>query len=187
MGQLFQLLEKKTGSTQGAYEAISEVATRLGASNLGAMDESLAGLALCVRGERIETVSKHLTWRDFERFCSNVLRAKGFRVRENIYLRKPRAQIDVLGTSDRFSLAIDCKHWARTSGEGTLAKLVETQKGRARRLHDSLDFVSPIVPVIVVLTDGGARLLSGGAVVPIFAVGDFLDSVDSLTESLDFV
>jgi hypothetical protein len=187
VGPLFQLLEQRTGSTMRAFEAISQVAERLGTPGVVSMEEQLAGLALCARGETVERVAKYLSWRDFERFCSSILRARGFRVRENITLKKPRAQIDILAVSERACLAIDCKHWARSAGYSGLARLVEAQKARARRLRDTLDNLGPIATVILVLVDQGARFVSGGAVVPIFTVGDFLNNLEGYRENLDLV
>ena len=183
---LYRLLERKTGSPEGAEDAISQIAGRLGLPSDSA-GELPAGLALCARGERPETVAKYLGWKDFEGFSSAILRAKGYMVREDIHLRRPRAQIDVLGISDRISLAVDCKHWARSPGRGALSALVSTQKERARRLHDSLDQLGGIAAVILVMVDGGERFVDGGAVVPIFAFGDFLDNVEACRSSLDLV
>ncbi len=171
------MLERKAGSAEGASEAISRVAGLLGTVAPSPQDEQLAGFALCYRGETPEVVSKYLDWKDFERFASSIMRAKGFRVREDVHLRGPRAQIDVFGISDLVSVAVDCKHWKRPPGHQALVDLVEAQKGRARRLHDSLDEVGPIAAVILVLVDPGERFVSGGAVVPIFAFADFLDNL----------
>jgi len=184
-GPLFQLLAKRTGSTEGAMSAMADLAFRMGEPEAVSMDEQLAGLALCARGEDIERVSKSLTWRDFERFCSGILRPRGYRVRQNIYLKKPRTQIDVFGISDSISIAVDCKHWARAAGYSTLAKQVEAQKARTTRLHESLDNIGPIASVILVLVDQGARFVAGGAIVPVFAFGDFLDNVDAFGDQLD--
>ncbi|MDG6900111.1 MAG: restriction endonuclease [Nitrososphaerota archaeon] len=173
------LLAKRSGSVELAQEEIAAVASALGLSAVQHEDEQMAGLALCAMGERVEVVSSHLSWRDFERFCSNILRARRYRVMENIYLRKPRAQIDVLGISDRLSLAVDCKHWARQPGRSALGRLVEAQRDRAKRLHDSLDSIGSIVPLVLVMADPGVRFVAGGAVVPIFALADFLDNVES--------
>lgn len=186
-GPLFRLLEKRTGSTEGALAAISDVALRMGTPDAFSTDEQLAGLALCARGEDVERVSRSLTWRDFERFCSGILQARGYRVRQNIYLKKPRAQIDVFGISDGISIAVDCKHWARAMGYSSLTKQVEAQKARASRLHESLDRIGPIASVILVLVDPGARFVSGGAVVPVFTFGTFLDNVDTYRCQLDLV
>ena len=186
-GPLFQLLVRKTGSTDAAVEAISDVAFRLGDLRASSTDEQFAALALCAWGEEIEKVSRNLTWRDFERFCSGVLEARGYRVRQNVILRKPRAQIDVFGLSNGISLAVDCKHWSRPPGYAGLAKQVGAQKARAKRLRDSLDEIGPIAIVILVLVESGARFVDGGAVVPVFALGDFLDNVDALRGELDLV
>ena len=186
-GPLFRLLVKRTGSTEAATAEISAVAFRMGELGPVLADEQLAGLALCALGEDIERVSRSLTWRDFERFCSGILRARGYRVRQNVFLRKPRAQIDVFGMSNGISIAVDCKHWARAAGYSALAKQVDAQKARAVRLHESLDPIGPIASVILVLIDQGARFVSGGAVVPVFAFGDFLDNVDAYRGQLDLV
>ena len=186
-GPLFQLLVKRTGSTEGATTAISDVAFRMGETGPISTDEQLAGLALCAWGEDIERVSRSLTWRDFERFCSGILQARGYRVRQNIFLRKPRAQIDVFGVSDGISVAVDCKHWARAPGYASLARQVEAQKARAVRLHESLETIGPIASVILVLVDQGARFVSGGAIVPVFAFGDFLDNLAVYRGQLDLL
>ena len=184
-GPLFQLLVKRTGSTEGAMSAISDVALRMGEPGAVSADEQLAGLALCALGEDIERVSKSLTWRDFERFCSGILRARGYRVKQDIYLKKPRAQVDVFGVSDGISVAVDCKHWARAVGYSSLSKQVEAQKSRAARLHESLDPIGPIASVILVLVDQGARFVDGGAIVPVFAFGSFLENLDAYRDRLD--
>ena len=184
-GPLFQLLVKRTGSTEHAMSAISDVAFRMGEPDTTSTDEQLAGLALCAWGEDIERVSKSLTWRDFERFCSGIMRARGFRVRQNIYLKKPRAQIDVFGKTEGISIAVDCKHWARAAGYSSLARQVGAQKARAARLRESLDHIGPIASVILVLVDQGARFVDGGAIVPVFAFGDFLDNVEAYRSQLD--
>ncbi|MDG6981163.1 MAG: restriction endonuclease [Nitrososphaerota archaeon] len=183
-GPLLLLLGRKAGSAERAQKAIMEVADLVGAVG-STSDEALAALALCKMGVSPENVSKTLSWRDFESFCSSILRAKGYTVRENIYLRKPRAQIDVLGISTRLSVAVDCKHWTRSSGYSSLARIVEAQKARAMRLHDTLDSIGPIAPVILTLVDQGARFVDGGAIVPVFALRDFLDNIDAHEPLMD--
>jgi hypothetical protein len=186
-GPLFTLLEKRTGSTGAAFDAISDVASLLGTPGMVSMDEQLAGVALCARGEEIEKVSKHLSWRDFERFCSSLLRARGYTVKENVMLKQPRAQIDIVAFSGGLSLAVDCKHWARSAGYPGLVRVVESQKARARRLRSGVDGLGPVASVVLTLVDSGARFVAGGAVVPVFALGDFLDNLDVYAESLDLV
>jgi hypothetical protein len=184
-GPLFRLLERRTGSTRDAFEAISDVASLTGTPRIFSMDEQLAGIALCARGEEIENVSRYLSWRDFERFCSAILRARGYVVKENVILKRPRAQVDIVAISEGVSLAVDCKHWSRSLGYSGLTRVVEAQKSRARRLRRSMGGLNPIASVILVLVDSGARFVAGGAVVPIFALGDFLNNVESNTMNLE--
>jgi hypothetical protein len=184
-GPLFRLLEKRTGSTKGAFDAISDVMSLMGSPGASTMDEQMAGLALCARGEEIENVSKCLSWRDFESLCSSVLRARGFVVKQNVMLKRPRAQIDVVAISEGFSLAIDCKHWKKSAGYSGLVGIMEAQKSRARRLRASLDGLGPVASLVLVLVDSGARFVAGGAVVPIFAFGDFLNNLESHRMNLE--
>ena len=181
------MLVRRTGSTDAALSAMAEVAFRLGSYGVKPEGEEFAALALCARGVEIERVSKFLDWRDFETLCSGVFRAKGYRVRQNVLLRKPRAQIDIFAVSDGISLAVDCKHWARPAGYSGLARQVEAQKVRAKRLRESLDRIGPIAIVILVLVETRARFVDGGAIVPVFALGDFLDNVETYRDELDFV
>jgi len=143
------------------------------------MDGELGGVALCARGEEIEKVSRYLSWRDFERFCSSILKARGYVVKENVILRRPRAQVDIVAISEGLSLAIDCKHWNRSPGYSGLTRVMEAQKSRARRLRSSVNGLGPVASIILVLVDSGARFVAGGAVVPIFALGDFLNNLES--------
>jgi len=186
-GPLFQLLVRKTGSAEAALAAISDVSFRLGYASPAPADEQFAALALCTRGLDIERVSKVLSWKDFETLCSGVLRARGYEVRQNVLLRRPRAQVDIFAISDGISLAVDCKHWARPAGYSGLAKQVEAQKARAKRLRESLDRIGPIAVVVLVLVETRARFVDGGAIVPVFALADFLDNVETFRSELDLV
>lgn len=181
------MLAKKSGSPDRASRAVRAVAEGLGMLGADPTDERLAALALCQRGAVPEEVSKHLGWKDFEAFCSSVLRAGGYLVRENIYLRRPRAQIDVLGVSGQVALAVDCKHWSASPGYGTFARLVEAQQARAKRLHEGLDRVPPVASVILTLLDSGVRFVDGGAVVPISTFRNFLENVEAHRGSLEWV
>jgi hypothetical protein len=186
-GPLFRRLERKTGSTERAYEEIERAAELLGLRPACSPDEQLAGLALCSGGETLESVSRQMSWKDFEGLCSKVLRAKGYQVMEDIRFRRPRAQVDVFGVSTRISIAVDCKHWSRAPGYSELGRLVDLQKARARRLHETLDRTGPIAAVILTLLDQGARFVNGGAIVPIFTLRDFLDNIEAHEPYLDLV
>ncbi|MDQ3853177.1 MAG: DUF234 domain-containing protein, partial [Thermoproteota archaeon] len=74
-----------------------------------------AVLALQMKSD-IEQISTYLSWKDFEKLASEVLRSFGYRTQTNVRFVKPRMEIDVVGTSsDGFAIAVDCKHWKRSS------------------------------------------------------------------------
>jgi hypothetical protein len=90
-------------------------------------------LALQLRGD-IEQVSTYLSWKDFEKLASEVLRSFGYRTRTNVRFAKPRMEIDVVGTgSDGFTIAVDCKHWKRNS-LSSISNFSQKQVVRAEQL-----------------------------------------------------
>ena len=71
----------------------------------------LALLAL-QRGCDIESISKSISWRDFEALTSEVLGVYGYLTKTNIHLSKPsRIEIDVIGINNKLAIVADCKHW----------------------------------------------------------------------------
>ena len=82
------------------------------------------------------------------------------------------------------ALAVDCKHWARARGGATLAAASEAQLRRARALRQKRPSLEPIASVILVLANQQERFSQGAAVVPVYALFDFLDNLDSYGELL---
>jgi Holliday junction resolvase len=131
-----------------------------------------------------DAVARVLDWKEFEAFCASLLRAKGLEVTENLTMTKPRGQVDLLARTSRIALAVDCKHWARTMGKSALSRAAEAQARRADLLRRKMGRVEPMVVVMLVLSDVPTKYVNGAAVVPIYALGDFIDNVDSYTDGL---
>src|SRR5215207_8720896 len=71
----------------------------------------LAMLAL-QRGCDIESISKSISWKDFEALASEILSLCGYLTRTNIRLSKPsRIEIDVIGVNQKLAIVADCKRW----------------------------------------------------------------------------
>jgi restriction endonuclease len=135
-------------------------------------------------GTPADAVARILHWKEFEAFCASLFRAKGFDVTENLTMTKPRGQVDLLARTTSVALAVDCKHWARTRGASALSKVASAQARRADLLRAKMDGIEPMVVVIVVLSDEPTRYVNGAAVVPIHALGDFIDNFDGYADSL---
>jgi hypothetical protein len=120
-------------------------ANGIGNASKGAIEFSASGrlhaamLALQM-GCDIEQVSEHLSWRDFERLASEVLRSLGYRTQTNVQLTKPRMEI----------IAVDCKHWKRSS-MSSIATFSRKQAARAERLFEHDGMISMAVPAILTL------------------------------------
>ena len=179
------------------FQAASGIASRsvtknvldyLAANNIGTIAKNVmqfsghdriyaASLALQM-GCDIERVSGYLSWRDFEKLASEVLGSFGYRTQTNVQLTKPRMEIDVVGVSSGFAIAVDCKHWKRSS-MSSMANFTKKQAARAERLvgHDSK--ISLAVPVIMTLHAESVKFAGGVPVVPVHKFKSFVMDVKS--------
>jgi hypothetical protein len=147
-----------------------------------------AALAQIRAGRDVESASSRLTWSEFEEFCSEALAVAGYTVRRNVQLRKPRRQLDLLAESSTMGLSIDCKHWKRGVGLATLGRLVRAQAERTRQYKTRLDATEKgILPMLLTMVDNGYRIVDGVPVVPLFALKDFLATVNRFDDALLFV
>ncbi len=138
-----------------------------------------AVLALQMGGD-IEQVSSYLSWKDFEKLASEVLRSFGYRTRTNVRFAKPRMEIDVVGTSsDGFTIAIDCKHWKR-SNLSSISNFSQKQAERAERLIKyEKTTISQVVPVMLTLHAESVRFINAVPLVPIHKFRSFIMDVKS--------
>jgi hypothetical protein len=133
-------------------------------------------LALQLRGD-IEQLSTYLSWKDFEKLASEVLRSFGYRTRTNVRFAKPRMEIDVVGTgSDGFTIAVDCKHWKRNS-LSSISNFSQKQVARAEQLIKHDDALSQVVPVMLTLHADSVRFINAVPLVPIHKFRSFIMDV----------
>jgi len=144
-------------------------------------------LAACRAGFPPEMVGRLLDWKEFELFVAAVLRACGLVVEENVLLKRPRAQIDLVASGSSYTLVVDCKHWRRGMGLSALARCADAQLSRARRLRKNGGDFAPMVAVILTLTESGSRFVDGAAVVPVHTLRSFVDSIPEYRDLLEVV
>jgi hypothetical protein len=184
--------------TLDEFQAASGIASRsvakrvidfLAANNIGSISKRTrtikfsgsdrlytAVLALQMNCE-IEQVSRYLSWKDFEKLASEVLRSFAYHTRTNVRLVKPRMEIDVVGIStDGFAIAVDCKHWKRTS-LSSLSNFSRKQAARCERLLKHDRAISQIVPVMLTLHAESIMFIGRVPVVPIHRFRAFITDV----------
>jgi Nuclease-related domain len=133
-------------------------------------------LALQMGGD-IEQVSTNISWRDFEKLTSEVLRSFGYHTRTNLRIAKPRMEIDVVGTSpDGLAIAVDCKHWKRSS-LSSISNFSQKQAERAERLVEYDNTISQVVPVMLTLHVESVRFIDAIPIVPIHKFKSFVMDV----------
>jgi len=147
-------------------------------------DPGLVAMSLCSLGVPPEEISSLLSWKEFESFCADLLRSAGYDVRENVRLRKPTSQIDLIATGTSLVLSIDCKHWKRSASISALSRVAEDQHRRNEHLRREFPEWRPIASVILTLSQQGERFVDGAAVVPLYSLRSFLSSVDGYRELL---
>ncbi|MGD0395522.1 MAG: restriction endonuclease [Nitrososphaerales archaeon] len=145
----------------------------------------LVALDLIASGVPEEEAARSLTWKDFEGFCAQLLRASGYAVRENVYLSRPRAQIDLVATGPLFVINLDCKHWKRAPSRSALEGFALAQLRRSRLLRRNLDDPRPIISAILSFSESVGSFVQGVAVVPLRTLRDFLETVESYSGLLE--
>lgn len=182
-------------TTLEKFQAASGIASRavaksvldfLECNNIGTIDRGgikfsgsgrlYAAMLALQMGCDIERVSAHLSWKDFEKLASEALASFGYRTRTNVYLSRPRMEIDVVGVSSGFAIAVDCKHWRRGS-MSSMAGFAEKQAARARRLIRRGGAISQAVPVILTLHGGSMSFAGGVPIVPVSKFRSFVMDV----------
>ncbi|MDQ3807892.1 MAG: DUF234 domain-containing protein [Thermoproteota archaeon] len=133
-------------------------------------------LALNMRGD-IEQISTYLSWKDFEKLASEVLKSFGYRTRTNVRFAKPQMEIDVVGISlDGFTIAADCKHWKR-SNLSSMTNFAQKQAVRAERLITHEKTISKVVPIMLTLHAESVKFIDAVPLVPIHKFRSFITDV----------
>ena len=184
-----RLLATKLGSSGAAEEAMDGIASELGVPAAGSTRSVLAALALAKLGTDIDRAARGLDWKGFEDFCASAISAAGYDVRRNVRLRKPTRQIDIVAESPALVLAVDCKHWRRSAGEGGLRRAAAAQVERTVQLAQGTLGSSPKkhLPMLLTMLDNRVRVVDGVPVVPLASLPGFLAAVSASEEGLRFV
>lgn len=131
-----------------------------------------------------ERVSQHLTWKDFEQLAAEVLTSLGFRTRTNVRFVKPRMELDVVAVNaSGLALAVDCKHWNRSS----LSSLSQHCSRQVRRTEELLrrDIkISMAVPVILTLHAPNVKLIDCMPIVPVSKFRSFALDIQGFLDEI---
>ena len=139
---------------------------------------TLAILAL-QNGIDLETISRALSWQDFEAFASSLLNLAGYVSECNLYLSKPfRMQIDVIGVNhkSRLVVVVDCKHWRKCH----LSSMLNHARKQARRSLELLKCrlnIFQAVPIVLTLYPMNIQFIEGIPIVPVSKFNSFIQEL----------
>ena len=147
------------------------------AIKFNSLDKMQAAMLAIQKGVDVEDLSKVLNWKDFEILATNILDACGYVAYHSFRLKKPRAEIDVVGIKDGMALLIDCKHWKRSS-PSELKRFASMQVDRAeafvRAKKAEIKFA---IPVILTLHLGSIIFADDVPIVPVIKFRSFLNEM----------
>jgi hypothetical protein len=93
-------------------------------------------------------------------------------------------EVDLIASKGAVAFAIDCKHWKRTVGYGSMARVSTLQIARSQRILDT-GFWDRVIPVIMTLRDESLFILENGVpVVPVSKLFDFILNWEQSAESI---
>ena len=129
-------------------------------------------------GYDLKLLAEKLHWKDFESLTSNIIESFGFKSLTNIYICKPRIQIDVIGIDRKVALVIDCKHWNSMS-KISIERAGLEQLIRSKIFLERNKTIDKALPIIVTLHNHGNNYLRRHSIiVPINKLKSFLLSYD---------
>jgi len=182
---LLGLLRIRKPSLAAQGKLLNEARNELGLGEEDLLSPVCVAYALMKLRVQPEEVSRLLTWREFERLAGALLRASGYEVRENVFLTRPRAQIDVVASGPSLTLSIDCKHYERGPGPSSTARFAEAQLKRSAHLRRKVGGTKPIASVILSMSEPEGMFVEGVAVVPVRTLRSFLTDIDAYVGMLE--
>lgn len=184
-GTLLGALQARFSDPTKRSEALLSAAEELGLDATASLSPPSVAFALLKSGLSAEAVSRLLSWKEFEGMSAALLRAAGWEVRENVYLTKPRAQIDVVAKGDSMVLSVDCKHYRRGLGPAGLARVALAQLQRSSALRRRTEDPRPIASVILTMSEPEGAFVKGVAIVPVRTLNSFVTSFEAYQGYLD--
>jgi hypothetical protein len=129
-------------------------------------------------GNDIETISRYLSWRDFEAFASDLFNLEGYVTERDLRFSKPRMQIDVVGFdyNSQLAIAADCKHWKRNN-LSSISSYARRQADRTSKLLVHKRKISHAIPIVLTLHAMDIRFIDGIPLVPVAEFNSFIKEV----------
>ena len=141
---------------------------------------------------------KNINWKDFEEFCSDILKRNGYKCMNNLRFRlknKKRHEIDIIAISaiKKILFSIDVKHW-KNGGRARIINAIKNQALRTSNLFLKCEkiFNHKInlekyknfrkIPLLITLNKEDIIFHNGNPIVSLEKLNDFLQKLDEYLE-----
>lgn len=179
------MLKLRRRTPRSLRATLAEACQDLGLDEGESVSPVCMGYALLKMGAQPEVVSRLLSWQEFEHLSAALFKASGYSVKENVHLKKPRAQLDIVAAGPTLLLNVDCKHYQRGHSPSALAKFSRDQLRRSALLRKRESDQRPIASMILSMSEPEGKFAEGVAVVPVRTLRNFLTNIDSYMGQLN--
>jgi len=151
-------------------------------------DKVKIAIMLCSLGKPSDEASKTLDWKEFETFALSILENHGYMVFQNVRLRNPKMEIDLVAHRENVAIVVDCKHWRKSISPSVMNRIVESQIIRTKNLINKgstyLGSAMKIIPTILTLYGGATPFFAGVPIVPIQKFSDYLLGIQGYLDDI---
>ncbi|MGH9876479.1 MAG: restriction endonuclease [Nitrososphaerales archaeon] len=154
--------------------------------NFDQLDKMRTAMLAMKMGIDVEELSETLSWKDFELLAGSILDANGYVTHHSLRMKKPRAEIDVVGIKDGMALLIDCKHWKRSS-PSEMKRLASMQVKRAEAFVRANEQIKFAIPAILTLHLESITVADDVPVIPIIKLRSFLSEMQGYLNEIKVI
>ncbi len=153
----------------------------------------MIGVKAVESGYTIETVSRYLSWEDFEKMVQTIFDFKGYKTitHKRLKVEKKIFEIDVLAFNENLCFCVDCKHWKYGLNRSRISEITKRQAERARLASFSLRKIDEkiaentlVIPLIVTLTEVPYKTFNMVPLVPVLKLKSFLEGVQGCLQNI---
>uniref|UniRef100_A0A7C5TH89 Restriction endonuclease type IV Mrr domain-containing protein n=1 Tax=Ignisphaera aggregans TaxID=334771 RepID=A0A7C5TH89_9CREN len=140
----------------------------------------------------------YISWYEFEDFIAKKFYDFGWEcILEYNHNKIVRFQIDIIAIDSvlKRALIIECKHWRKSIGMGSLEKIVSDHMLRIEKFINHCEWIATdipklrkieiFIPIIITLKKGAIKIINGVPIVSLYHLNDFLANFDKYLEALN--
>ncbi|MGP3668091.1 MAG: restriction endonuclease [Candidatus Bathyarchaeota archaeon] len=157
------------------------------------LQKIMIGVKAVESGYTIETVSRYLSWEDFERIVQTIFEFKGYKtmIRKRLRVEGKIFEVDILAFNENLCFCVDCKHWKHGLSRSRIDEITKKQSERAklvsltlRKIEKRVAKDSMVIPLIVTLAEVPYKTFNMVPLTPILKLKSFLEGIQGYLQNI---